>query len=253
MVIEQMHYDFSLLYNRVNSNHKKTFAPAEIDRFLNRGKDELVEILWSGENAKKYKLGFEVTQQRRDMLSTLFIGQPDQPLITPAQIDNDLNIYEFDLNDLKYKYKHLSRAYVKLKNCNDTIAVSLEETDDLSTVLKDANRSPSLKWRRAVGQIKKSSNPSTETSLYVYTNGEFDIEGLYVEYLKIPTELCLGTYKDLPTLNNPNPSIKPQVNCDLPAQYHDLVIDVAVQEASRILEDVNRLQLRQDRVSNIAH
>lgn len=253
MVIEAMQYEFDLLFNKVNSNHKKTFSPAEKDRFLNRGKDEYVEMFWSGENAKKFKLGFEVTQQRRDMLATLLIGQPEQPLILPVQVDTVLNIYEFDFNDLKYKYKHLSRAYVKLKDCDDTISVALEETDDMDTVLRDSNRSPSLKWRRAVGQIKSSSDTNTESSLYVYTNGEFEIEGAYIEYLREPAEICLGTYTDIPTLANPNPSIKPQVNCDLPVQYHDLVVDIAVQEAVRVLEDVNRLQLRQERVSNIAH
>lgn len=253
MVIEKMQVDFPLLYNKVNSNHKKTFSPAEVDFFLNRGINEYVEIFATGENKKRYKLGFEVTQQRRDMLSTLVVGQPEQPLLLPTNVDTTLNIYEFDYAGLIEPYKHLLRAYVKLKDCDVTYKVALEETDDLSIVLDDSNRGPSKKWKRAIGQTKRSSNPDTESSLYVYTNGEFEIEGVYIEFLKKPAEVALGTYTDVPTLNNPNPGIKAQVNCDLPSDYHDLVIDIAVQEATRVLEDVNRLNLRSDRITGIAH
>lgn len=253
MVIERMHYEWEVLYNRIHSNHKKTFSDAEKDTLINRAINEYVEIFYSGENRKRYKLGFEVNQQRIDMLSTLVIGQPAQPMLTPDNFDTTLNIYEFDMVNLIAPYQHYLRGYVKVKDCDDVYKLVLEQTDDISAVLDDANRGPSNRWRRAVMHIKASSNPNTESSFYVYTNGEFEIEGVYIEFLKKPAEVALGTYTDLPTLANPNPSIKPQVNCDLPSSYHDLVVDMAVQEATRILEDVNRLNLRADKITGVAH
>jgi len=251
MVIEKMHVEFPILYNKVNSNHKKTFSAAEIDLFINRGIREYEEIFWSGENRKGYKLGFEVTQQRTDMLATLVVS--NEPLLAPTNFNSTLKYYEFDLSGLSKPYAHFITAKVKITDCDDFFTVNIDRTQNLYRTLEDVDKAPSKLWQRAIGQIKGSSDPNTEYSLYVYTNGEFEIDGLYIEYLKEPAEVALGTYTDVPTLANPSPGIKPQVNCDLPSQYHDLVLDIAVQEATRIIVDVDGFNLRKTRITEIGH
>ena len=250
MRIEEMHWQVRLEYNKIASNHKKSFSDAEIDAIFNRVIQEYKEIFYSGNNAKRYKIGFEVTQQRIDMLSSLVVGEPEQPPLLPDTISN--NIYEFKLDNLVHPYAHHLRSYVNIKDCSFPITVNLEQVGDLGKILTDANTRPSLTWKRAVGRIRKSSDGSESSSLYVYTGGEFEIESLSMEYLKQPAEVCLGTYTDIPTLDNPTPAIKPQVHCDLPEDYHHLVVSMAAMEISRILEDVNRLNVRADRLNNIA-
>ena len=69
--------------------------------------------------------------------------------------------------------------------------------------------------------------------------GEFELEGVYIEYLKLPNKVTIGGYNDI------SGGALVATNSDLPSDYHTLVVDIAVQEASRILEDSNRMQLKQ--------
>lgn len=251
MIIEEIQWEFKLLYNKINSGDKRSFHANEIDTFINRSIDEYAEMFYKGVNAKGYNIGFEVTQQKIDMLSTLVIGSPEQPMLTSSTVTNG-NMYEFKLSDLKYDYLHHVRMYAKIKNCDGFYNVAIEQTDDLNKVLDSSTRMPSNKWKRVVGQFRKSSTESSLSSIYLYTNGLFEIEGLHIEYLKKPQKVALGTYIGIPTLNDPNPGLVAQSQCDLPETYHHLIVDIAVQEASRVLGDVNSLQLRQERINKIA-
>lgn len=246
MTIKEMHLEFKWRYNKLDSNHKKDLTPYEIDALLNDAIHSYEEIFWSGNNSKRFKLGFEVTQQRIDMLSTLVVGQPEQPSLSPVVSDTTLNIYEYDLSDtvgdLIEPYSHLVRAYATVEGCDTIFNVKLEQHDDLNRILKDDFRKPSKSWRRLPGVLKRSSDPTTETSLYLYTNGEFEIENLYVEYIKEAVKVSLGGYTDV------NGDVTVETHCDLPAHYHTMVVDIAVQEIARRLEDGNRFQLKQEKI-----
>jgi len=253
MTIQELHWQFRLLYNKVNTQTEKTFNIAEVDAFLNRAIEEYVEIFYAGNNSKFYKLGFEVTQQRIDMLSTLVISSPiEQPPLKPSKVAG--GVYEFKFDNLKYPYKHFLRASAKSRECNrDMINISIEQTDDLNTVLCDKNRQPSLQWKRAVGKVMKDSDSFGKSSLYVYTNNEFSIDEIQLEYLKIPNKVSIGGYPSLETATSANPQILPVTECDLPTNYHNLVVDIAVQEVSRILRDGDGLNLRTDRFNKMGH
>lgn len=249
MVIEQMHFELKRRSQRNYTNFWKGMSSAEADSILNSAINDYVEMFCYGRNDKQYRIGFEVTQQRIDMLSTLFIGAPEQAALVPFTSAN--NIYEFKLDDLKYDYKHYVRAYVQVSECAPNMSVVIEQSGDLNAVLSDDNRKPSLTWRRLVGQIRKSSD-SNGSSLYIYTNGEMTPIGLNLEYIKRPAEICLGTYNDIPTTDNPNPGIKSRVECDLPEDYHDLVVEIAVQIYGGIIENANKFQLAKARVVDVA-
>lgn len=244
MIVEELHFKFKQRANKNYTNFNKGASDAEIDSYLNDAVNEYVDMFAFGRNDKKYKVGFEVTTQRIDMLSTLVVGFPDQPLVVPIVHGND--VYEFKFNDLKYPYRHYVRAYLPAKECNYSINVAIEQSGDMNTVLNDLNRKPSLVWRRAVGHIRNSSD-NTGSSLYVYTNGEFTPVGLYLEYIKQPAKIALGTYNGIPTTTNPSPGLVSKTECDLPENYHDLLVDIAVQMYGRTLEDVNKVNLFQQR------
>ena len=250
MRIEEMHWKLRLEYNEMANNHKKTFSDAEMDEVINMAIKEYKEIFFSGNNAKQYKIGFEVTQQRIDMLHTLVVGQPEQPIVSPTSVDTNLNIYEFKLDDLALTYAHFINASIKPSHCTDLYSFSLEEGGDINKALTNANTRPSNTWGRSLGRIRRSTD-GIGKSLYVYTGGEFEIEGLYIEYLKEPAKVALGTYNEMPTLDNPTPGLRPQVHCDLPEDYHHLVVTIAAQEIARILLNVNSLRSHTDRVNKI--
>ena len=127
--------------------------------------------------------------------------------------------------------------------------------------MQDPHRRPSDKWKRKVAVIEQSTNASVEKSLFVYS--ESAVDNISLEYLRKPIEVYFGGYDSVEYTNCINtggtnctqyyhfsgiPS--DPVDCDLPESYHNLVVDIAVQEFARILEDGNRFNLTQDKINN---
>jgi hypothetical protein len=236
MIIELWHYNFKLRYNKIDSQHKKDLNPAEIDEILNDAIKIWCETQYSGNNITKQ--GAEVTQQKIDNLSSLLIQFPVQPLVTSSLITE--GVYEFPLSETKgliFPYFHLMRVYGKITGCSEKVETSIIQHDDLTYVLSDPFKKPSNKFfKRLVATFGKSSIPEIESSLFIYTDG-FPIDGIYPEYYKKPNIVSIGGYKDI------NNVIKTKVECDLPEPFHTQIIDIAVQEASRILGDTQSFQL----------
>jgi hypothetical protein len=244
MIIQRMHHEIKLRFNKLNSNHKADLTPAMIDDLINDAQHSYIEMFYSGNNLKKYKLGFEVTQQRIDMLSNL-VEKPTTPLTSPL-IHN--NRYEFSL-DIAPKYKHLVRAYAKT-NCG-LVNVTPIRHNDLNTILTDVQRGPSKLWRRLICATGTSTVDPENSSLYVYSEPGFIVDEVFIEYIREPRKVFFGGYDTLEyihgdtdaPMNTDNP-----INSELADQYHTVLVDIVVQELSRILEDVNRFQLRQEKI-----
>lgn len=236
MIIELWHYNFKLRYNKIDSQHKKDLNPAEIDEILNDAIKIWTETQYSGNNITKQ--GAEVTQQKIDNLSSLLVQFPVQPLVTSSLITE--GVYEFPLSEAKgllFPYFHLMRVFGKITNCNEKVKTNIIQHDDLDFVLSDPFRKPSNGYfKRLVATFGKSSITGIESSLFVYTDG-FPIDGIYPEYYKKPDVVSIGGYKDI------NNILKTKVECDLPEPFHTQIIDIAVQEASRILGDEKTFQL----------
>jgi len=98
--------------------------------------------------------------------------------------------------------------------------------------LVDPLRKPSLKWRRCVASIGKTNGNIGDSSLYVYTDGQFAVNSVRIEYIKKPVIVYFGGYNSLDGLYTTG---DPQVNSDLPEQYHSLLVDMTVQNLYRTL------------------
>lgn len=264
MIIREIHWEVKQRYNKLDTNSKKDFTPMELDALIWDAILEYVEIFFSGNNAKKYKFGFEVTQQRIDMLSSLVVSKPLQSSITPDVITD--NKYEFYLSQangqLISPYYHFIRASAAT-TCG-LVNVKMERHNDLNYVLTDAFRKPSKKWKRLVGVIERSSNPLVESSLYIYSEPGFTIANLDLEYLKYPLRPYFGGYNSIEynncvstggtdcTINFDNTALPTLARTsDLPAKFHTIIVDIVVQELARRLEDGNRFSLRQDKIQTI--
>lgn len=240
------HQKLKFKLNKLDSNHNIDLPPAFLDDLFNYGQDAFVEIMYSGNNAKRYNLGFEVTQQRIDMLSDLVITHPLQPVMTVAEVSN--GVYELDLNLLKYKYYHLLRLYVDT-DCGIVNCVP-KQLDDLNVILNDPFQRPSRAWKRLVAHISRSSS-NEGSSIYIHTNNEFTISEVKIDYLKKPDRLFSGGYDTLDFINgdtsSPNRNSDP-IKSDLSDNYYDLITEIAAQEFDRIQGDANMLNMRTDKV-----
>lgn len=245
MTIQDIHYDFKVKIDKVDSLSKKNFLANEIDWIVNEAIKIFVKQRYGQNNLKR--AGFESIQKRTDDLRTLQIKSPTalQPGVVPVQHQGD--IYEFRISDFKFPYQFLTRLTAKAKkdNCTKVIKVRQTQHDDLSTALDDEFFKPDFVWGEALAvEARTDETQDKKGSIYVYTD-DFEIVEIYPEYLKEPNKVWIGTYNTRDGLHRIG---DPPIECDLPTHTHNEIVDLAVAECSRIIEHPQFYQLRQQKL-----
>lgn len=239
MIVEELHRLIQERWDEATQSQFRELNDVEIDDFINATIHEYVEIFTSGRN-DKYD-GIEVQRQSLDRVDTLIVGFPEEPGITPT--DEGEGIYSFDLTTLVFPFRSLLTAQIDTQNCG-LFSVVIEQSGNTNTVTMNTYRKPSKKWRRAPGFLRSDK-------LYVHTDSLFTPVLLKPVYIRQPAEVCLGTYPIRPTIDNPNPTaIKPKQECDLPGNYHYLLVDMVVQDIFRTYKDVDRKNLLTEKIYN---
>lgn len=242
MTTLEWHYDFKLKIDKVDSLSKDDFHPAEIDWLLNESVEVFMKQRYGLTN--NVSKGFEVTQKRIDDLKTLVIKSPSsiQPALPVVLIDTKHGMYEAKLGDLEFNYYFLIRAEASISksDCTKCVGVTNVQHDDLTAALNDSFQKPNFEWGEVVAVFGKETQPiSNKGSLYLYSNGEFVIDNVYIEYLKEPTRISVAGY----TRMDGSPSLA--VQSDMPDHTHREIVDLAVQIASGIIESPEYVQFKQ--------
>lgn len=227
MTVKELHYDFKLKKDKVDSLTKEEFNVAETDWLLNEAQELTVRRRMGLNNQKL--TGFENTQKRIDDLKTIHVKFPVQIGLTPTVTSG---VAEIDLTNLTYTYYYLTRAYADVTDgiCVTVAEVSLIQNDDLSEVLND----PFNKADKYVipANFGKSTNvANTEGSLYLYPGDVYTVNTVYLEYIKKPERISFGGY----TYIDGNPSTLTE--CELPEHIHPEIVTQAVELAALILND----------------
>lgn len=248
MSIQEMHFEFKARSNRLDSNYYQDLPPYMIDSLLNNAVNYFMEHY-----AYVNKLPYEVVQSRVDMLSNLVVGQPEQPLITPILVQD--NVYEVNLSSLVKPYAHLVRAYAD-SSCG-VINIKPVPMEYLNRVLNDVLQKPSNSWKRLVGTIRKSSN-SISPSLYIYGENGITVDGVGIEFIKQPTKVFIGGYNSIDydncvQTNGQNCNqyynvANSPVDCEIVETFHSLIVDIAVREFGRYTENVGKTQLTDNKI-----
>jgi len=242
MTTEGLHYEFRRRWDKNANNHRRYLTDLEVDQLFNNVASDYVDLFATGRNPKKYDVGFEVTQQMTDMVSTLVRSYPEQPELIPTTADNDIYVVSFV--NLIEPYRHYVSGFLRDTECG-LVRINVEQHQDLSTVRLDFHRQANKRWKRVPATIRNDK-------LYLYTGGIFDIAGVQLTYIKEPQQMCLGTYTIEPTVDNPNPlTIKPASNTDIPSNFHHVLVTMAVQEAARIYADQFQLVAQDSKLNNI--
>lgn len=229
----------------LDNNVRPNLTDLQVDNVLNTAIFLYTEYALYNKNPRSFNFGFETSQQRLDMIKTLVVSYPEQEEIVPDDLGS--GIYKVDLSvKPKYDLKSLRKARVTVPDCTDTYRVDIYQHDDLDWKLEDYHYGPSAKWKKAIGALR-------DNNLYIYTKDEFTVDKVRLTYIKKPAEVALGTYTIHPTVENPNPTtVKTKTECDLPEEYHYLLVDLAVEELSRIYLDVNRKNLQTEKINNLS-
>lgn len=219
-----MHYEFKLRFNSIDSQIKKDFRSNEIDAFLNNSITEFCLQLF--DLKQEYISGFENNTKMIEAFSTLSYQFPLQPIVTPTLLEEDVYKVEYaqleetpwfitkvEANTTKGSYptKKIECKYKTLDTLNDRFAL------------------PSYEWKRCPFRISASA---TGKSIYLYTESDFIITGVYVAYVKKPNVVFYGGYNhingDYTTLTSP-------VDCNIDEKFHSEIINIAVDTARKTL------------------
>lgn len=245
MTIKELTYDLKIKLDKVDSLQHENFIPAETDWMLNEAINIIVKQRFGINNSKR--VGFEGNEKRIQDLKTLHVKCPStiQPAIPTIVVQDGR--YEIRLSSLTFPFLFLTRATAKAaKTGCGTRVIDLKETenDDFNDVIVDPFWKPSFEWKEAPVNFGRSDTLTDDLgSLYIYTNGDFTISEVYIEYIKVPNKVCSGGYPDI------NTGITTSVvECDLPAQLHSEIVDIAVAECARIISDPNFQQLKQNKL-----
>ena len=239
--VEELHSKFEMAYNRQANNQRRYLNDVEKDELLNYAIFEYVELFTTGVNKNNWNIGFEVTQQRIDMLEPLVKSYPEEPSLNLSVIDG---IYIADLTKTAFPLKSFHGAYISISECTDRINVDLDQHQDLNTARQNQHRKSSRAWKRCIGTIRNKK-------LFLYPDGSMTPLRAYLTYIKQPDRIALGTYPALQDKDIPNAPNLPKTNSDLPEQYIDIVVAIAVQEAHRRFSNYNDLQVNSQKITSI--
>lgn len=251
MVIQEMHFDFDIKADKVDSLQKRSFNTAQKDWLFNEA-----QWVWLKNNygiTQTNRGAFEVTEHRIQDLKNLHIKFPlPQPGILPIVIST--SVYEAPLNLLEYEFLFCTRMVARItkNNCTKDVPVSIIQTDDLNDALTDPFNRPNFitgdvlaVYGKSTGNTATSLNPQGTGSVYIYTDGTFTVDLVFIEYIKYPNRMWFGNYditSDLrpKTISNSyvyQASVDSPVSCELNSHVHPEIVDLAVFIASQLIED----------------
>lgn len=248
MLIDEMHHEFDLRFDRVSSQDRADFYDNERDSYLNRAIKSWTNIRYRFNPAAK--IGFESDQFRMSNLMSLHVEYPVQLPIVPVK--HNKGTYEVRLRDLTFPYIFLTSARVTIEkdSCTKTIDHTNWQIDDRKNTFNE----PNFEWGRVHSNFGKSTLASTENqdlySIYFDTTDykdevQFNIIDVQLSYIKQPNRVCLGTYIHIDDLITVPPATSPVVHCDIPNHFHDEIVNIAVALASRDLADMQGQQTAQ--------
>jgi len=255
MTVQELHYDFKLKLDKVDSQQKRNLKDWEVDWFLNDAIQVFLNQVVGGNNIRL--TGFEQEQRRIDDVRTLVIKSPSslQQGLIPITVNS--NLYELPLSELgkdpitqikRFDYYQLIRLRVDISKpgcSNKNISVTQVQHDDLNQSLSSPFHRPSFEWGDVLTVFGASTNGTDEGSIFFYTDG-FDVIRAYPEYIKKPNRVWVGTYNSLDgKYTLPVTPTNPVVNCDLPETTHSRIVDLAVDIATGVIQSPNMLQYTQ--------
>ena len=237
--IDFLHFKLEQGYNKLSNNHQKYLTDVEKDEVLNTAIFEYLEIFIHGRNPKNFNIGFEVTQQRIDMLHTLVVSYPEFPKQELTLLDDKIFYYEFPKD-----YRSYRSARVFEVGCDIAYDVNIEQHGDLATTRRSFHRRTSKRFQYIIGTIRNNR-------LYLYPEDELTPSKLELTYIRKPAKVCKGTYPSLENRNRDNPPLQLKQDWDLPEEYVDIIVSIAVQELARRFSDGKTKNIQTDKLINL--
>jgi hypothetical protein len=237
MTVQEMHYDFKMKLNKIDSEQYRNLRVPEIDWLLNEAQEFFIKSV-AFPRVPNY-LGFETSQRTIDDIRTIVVEN--------KQLEKDL-INSEDRQKVfvlptDYMFYISAKVTVSKAQCGlKEVRLLIKQHDDKFEESPFDNSS--FEW----GDINATFDSK---GLRVYSDGTFDVENVKLNYIKEPAYIHNasdfkpeGQYKSLKTGLN----LTGRQNCELPNQTHREIVDIAVMLASSNL-DMQNIQIKQGKLN----
>lgn len=222
MNISEMHYNFKLKLNKIDSQEKRNFQVPEIDYLLNEA--QYIAIKTIAEPRYRTMLGFESSQRNVDDISTIVITPDYVSASGPGIIKVINNIVTLPTD---YMFFLRGRCGMKKDTCEERLCEFVRRKHNDNFEESPFDRS-SFEWRRINGIFVKEGIrlfPDKEATTF------------FLSYIKRP--VYMHNAKDFNQQKYKNfdgTMLVGQVNCELPNQLHSEIVDIAVLLASGAIQ-----------------
>jgi len=224
MTVQEMHYDFKIKFNKLDSNDYRDFQVPEIDWLLNEAQELFLKQRYGINNITQQ--GFEGSQKRIDDLRNLVMKNISLPA---SQVALDPVSYDGTL-PTDYIFAIRVQAVVNKSSCgNKTVICKPTQHDDLSNCLSDPNYNPSYEWGEIPIVYGTLSNLAADANrIFGYTDGSFTVTSFILDYLREPARIAfpsgVGGQYNLP---DGSTIVLPNQDCELPEHAHREIVDIA--------------------------
>jgi len=215
MTVQEMHYAVDQGLQKVGSSVYDSFLSDEIDFWLNRAQDRFIKQRLHPITDPK-KLGFSKTIKRLDDLRMILSVDYTDGIIPSTTV-------AFQNFDLPVDYRFLVNARVSMhyNPCGNQVSTSDPEViRDLRIVEQDkAYTMQGNPFSKSTGE-----NPMGfifDENIRVFQDGKsFILKTVYLDYLRIPTQINLSLLQD----------------CELAEHTHQEIVDIAVRNMVEAIE-----------------
>jgi hypothetical protein len=229
--VEELIYEFKLNLNKMDRQDNVQVPLEDILVFLNQAQLSWVKSK-VGEN-NIFRDGYEGTRKRIDDLQILKVD--DASLTLQKTTDVLYKGYKADLKTIpNYMMYIMSHVGARKEDCKAGLTVDLIRQNDLSTLYFDANFSPSFEWRSTFATIGQDN-------IIVYTDETFEIENLYLTYLRYPKAIDSEGYIKIDGLDSS------KQDCELPYYAKADLLNLATKFAAQSVDNQAQATFAEDR------
>lgn len=225
MDIRDMHYDFKVKFNKLDSQQNRNLKIQEIDWKLTEAQEMFIKAI--AEPRYRQGLGFELNQRSIDDIKTVVKKQFFESGTCTFLSKVDDFTYRGQLPE-DYMYYTSSRIIASKGAClHKELVAHVQQDDDLHQ--ETWSSEPSFEWRETNILFSKDSFIEGMGEVHVKSDGTFTPEFICLHYIMKPPRLHNardvqgGTYQ-LPS----GLSLTGFQNCILPAHVHGEIVDLAV-------------------------
>lgn len=232
ITVEALVYEFKLAMNRINRQDNVDIPIEDVIVYLNNAQLSWIKTKINPNNPLRQ--GLDSIRKRIDDLQEIKVsGVVLKPTKTK---DNFLLGYECSLSGVEnYMFYGYSNCLASRKKCKAYLKIDLVKQGEIQSKYTNTDFTPSFEWRTTLSTLG-------DNKLFVYKAADFNIEEVYLTYLRYPVKIDIEGYETLE--GKPSQTS----HCELPEYAKSDIVDLAVKFAAHANENQLIAGLAEDRL-----